>query len=122
MGVAPPSEELSPSSGSRRTLVIGVAQPPMPKLDPLPIAPVAAAPAPPPPEPVSKEPSSKFPTLMMFDGEDHHDHAPVQSSEEAPAIVVPPPEPSKVTNAVTRPPPWGEGATETQIPKSPPVP
>ncbi len=118
-GVAPPSEAL-PASGpasSRMTLQIAPAPPPMPKLDPIPSV----------VEPPPKEPSSKYPTLMMFGG-DGEDTAPsaataAKPNEEAPPIVVPPPEPSAVTNAVTRPPPWGEGAVEMQtIPKSPRVP
>lgn len=93
----------------------------MPRLDPLPVtSPVQTIPMAP-PEPVAKEPSSKFPTLVMF-GDDTVPNPPPVSSEEAPPIVVPPPEPSAVTNAVTRPPPWGEGAVGIDIPKSPPVP
>jgi hypothetical protein len=114
-GVAPPSEAL-PASG-RQTLQVAPAPPPMPKLDPLPAT--SHVPA--------KEPSSKFPTLLMFDeqpGDATVPNATAPTSEEAPPIVVPPPEPSNVTHAVTRPPPWGEGAVQvdTSIPKSPPVP
>ncbi len=121
-GVAPPSVELPPISQSRQTLQIAPAPPPMPRLDPLPVAP-APVPAPAPVYEPPKEPSSKFPTLMMF-GEDTVPNAgpPVASHEEAPPIVVPPPEPSSVTHAVTRPPPWGEGAVGIDIPKSPRVP
>lgn len=116
-GVAPPAEALPASS--RPTVQIAPAPPPMPKLDPAPA--VHAAPPP-------REASSKFPTLLMFDDEPS---APVPAAippppaEDVPPIVVPPPEPSHVTNAaVTRPPPWGEGAVEmeTTIPKSPRVP
>lgn len=122
-GVAPPSMELPPISQSRQTLQVAVAPPPMmPKLDPLPASAVAVPPASLSYEP-PKEPPSKFPTLMMF-GEDTVPNAgpPAASHEEAPPIVVPPPEPSSVTHAVTRPPPWGEGAVGIDIPKSPPVP
>jgi len=119
-GVAPPPESLP---AERQTLHVAPAPPPMPKLDPLPAAP---PPAPEPPA-ASNEPSSKFPTLLMFDDEPS---APVPtapaapSSDEAPPIVVPPPEPSNVSNLVTRPPPWGEGVVQMDaaIPKSPPVP
>jgi hypothetical protein len=123
MGVAPPSELLGPPSQSRSTLQIGVAPPPMmPKLDPLPSQREAAS---------AKEPSSKFPTLVMFGDEPSTVSGvappptkPVPPSEDAPPIVVPPPEPSEVKNAVTRPPPWGEGAVQmdTAIPKSPKAP
>jgi len=71
-------------------------------------------------EPLAKEASSKHPTLMMFEPQE-----PSQSLvESSQPIVVPANEPSAVTNAVTRPPPWGEGAVEmdTQIPRSPAVP
>ncbi len=127
-GVAPPPsrtsadvESLPPVSQSRTTLQIAPAPPPMPRLDPLPMtSPVPTMPMPV-VEPVSKEPSSKFPTLVMF-GDDTIPNPPPVSSEEAPPIVVPPPEPSAVTNAVTRPPPWGEGAVGIDIPKSPRVP
>jgi hypothetical protein len=123
MGVAPPSEMLGPPSQSRSTLQIGVAPPPMmPKFDPLPSQKEAAS---------QKEPSSKFPTLVMF-GEEPGTVSgvappptkPVPQSEDAPPIVVPPPEPSEVKNAVTRPPPWGEGVVQmdTTIPKSPRMP
>jgi hypothetical protein len=62
----------------------------------------------------------------MF-GEEPQHHSmqqPDPTGDSAPPIVVPPNEPSGLTNAVTRPPPWGEGAVEmdTNIPKSPPVP
>jgi len=122
MGVAPPSEMLGPPSQSRSTLQIGVAPPPMmPKFDPAPSQ----------KEPPPKEPSSKFPTLVMFGDEPGtvSGVAPPTTkaappSEDAPPIVVPPPEPSEVKNAVTRPPPWGEGAVQmdTVIPKSPKAP
>ena len=100
-----------------QTLHIAPAPPPMPKLDPVHVAP-------PPPEPLAKEPSSKYPTLVMFGDDTEPNNAPTTkaSTEEAPPIVVPPPEPSGVTHAVTRPPPWGEGAVGIDIPKSPPVP
>lgn len=116
-GVAPPAALLSGPSSSRTTLQVVPAPPPMmPKLDPLP-----KTPEPPP----AKEPSSKFPTLVMFDGNEPGPAQPAAANaEEAPPIVVPPPEPSEVKNAVTRPPPWGEGAVEVQtmFPKSPKVP
>lgn len=117
-GVAPPPEVLPASS--RQTLQVAPAPPPMPKLDPLPVASAQQ------PE-KEKEPSSKFPTLLMFDDGPTAPNPPSaveRDSEEAPPIVVPPPEPSNVTNLVTRPPPWGEGAVQMDpaIPKSPPVP
>lgn len=121
-GVAPPSESLSPNSQSRTTLQIAPAPPPIPRLDPLPISPAAQSVPHPISEPLAKEPSSKFPTLVMFGEDTVPNGPPPVSSEEAPPIVVPPPEPSAVTNAVTRPPPWGEGAVGIDIPKSPPVP
>lgn len=122
MGVAPPSEMLGPPSQSRSTLQIAVAPPPMPmpRLDPLPQS-----------GPSQKDPSSKFPTLMGFGDEPGTVSGvappttkPAPPSDDAPPIVVPPPEPSEVKNAVTRPPPWGEGAVQmdTAIPKSPKAP
>ncbi len=123
MGVAPPPDSLGPPSNSRSTLHIGVAPPPMmPRFDPPPSQKEAAS---------QKEPSSKFPTLVMFGDEPGTVSGvappptkPVPPSEDAPPIVVPPPEPSEVKNAVTRPPPWGEGAVQmdTTIPKSPKMP
>jgi hypothetical protein len=117
MGVAPQSEEL-PASGGRHTVQVAPAPPPLPKLDPLP---AGSQPALSVKEPLAKEASSKHPTLMMFEPQ-----APSQNPvpETSQPIVVPANEPSAVTNAVTRPPPWGEGAVEmdTQIPKSPAVP
>ncbi len=142
MGVAPPSEAMPPSGG-RHTLHIAPAPPPMPRLDVLPIEPSQRVTVPADAAPTlmpsrealaalrdaPKEPSSKFPTLMMFGG-DESAPATTQAlskkpaSDEARPIVVPPPEPSIGTNAVTRPPPWGEGAVEmsNQIPKSPRMP
>jgi hypothetical protein len=122
MGVAPPPDSFGPPSGSRSTLQIAPAPPPMPRLDPLP----HAAPV------TMKEPHSKYPTLMGFGeepgtasgvGAPSENIAPA-SSEDAPPIVVPSAERSEVKNAVTRPPPWGEGAVQmdTTIPKSPKVP
>jgi hypothetical protein len=117
-GVAPPAGALSSPPSGRTTLQVAPAPPPMPKLDPMPSA----------PQPPPKEASSKFPTLLMFDEAPSAlpppPTTPDEETEEAPPIVVPPPEPSNMTNAVTRPPPWGEGAVEmdTRIPKSPAVP
>jgi hypothetical protein len=109
-GVAPPPDDLpasGPTSG-RSTLQVAPAPPPMPKLDPLPYEP-------------PKEPSSKFPTLLMFDDEPSAQVAAAHAPEAPPKDDAPP---SKVTGAVTRPPPWGEGAVamDTTVPKSPPVP
>lgn len=60
------------------------------------------------PSPESRSlPGNKFPTLIQFGGAPESEAA--APSDSAP-IVVPPPEPSQITGAVTRPPPWGEGA------------
>ncbi len=106
-----PDPRLPPPSGSneRHTLPVAPAPPPLPKLDlppPSESAPVTA----PPPEQIA----SKYPTLLFGEGD-----APAQSKSDAPPIIVPPPERSEVKNAVTRPPPWGEGAASiATIPKN----
>jgi len=109
-----PSEP-APFSSGRHTLPVAPAPPPLPKIDP-----IYAAPPEPVPEP-APIPQSKFPTLMMF-GEEPKP-SPAKPPDEAPPIIVPPPEPSNITstNVVTRPPPWGEGAVgiADNIPKAP---
>ncbi len=116
-GVAPPSEDLPPSGG-RHTLQIAPAPPPLPKLEVQAPPPVSVAL---PPQSLPAQ-HSKHPTLMMF--EPHEPSQKLTAPEASAPIMVPANEPSAVTNAVTKPPPWGEGAVEmeTHIPKSPPLP
>lgn len=118
MGVAPPSEELSPPSG-RATFHVAVAPPPLPKIELQPTPTVQVARAPEPPLPVSKHP-----TLMMFEPSEPSEAQPIAKPESSAPIVVPPNEPSARINAVTKPPPWGEGAVgmDAGIPKAPGLP
>ena len=106
--------QADPAASGRTTLPVAPAPPPMPKIEPTYVAPSEPAAA------AAQIPASKFPTLMMF-GEDAQPPPPGKQEEEAPPIVVPPPEPSNVTNAVTRPPPWGDGTVgfADNIPKAP---
>lgn len=105
---------------ARPTLPVFPAPPPMTELPPSEVKAAAQAhheerPA---PRPATE---NKFPTLIQFGGAPESEAPP--PSDSAP-IVVPPPEPSLVTGAVTRPPPWGEGAVgmSADIPKSGKVP
>ena len=113
----PEQDEPKPASRppARPTLPIFPAPPPMTELPPSEVK--AAAPPrheeSPAPRPAAE---NKYPTLIQFGGAPESDSAP-SPSDSAP-IVVPPPEPSQITGAVTRPPPWGEGAVGmSAIPK-----
>lgn len=111
-----PDEEPKPPSRppARPTLPIFPAPPPMTELPPSEVKAAVLAHH---DEKVATRPAAenKYPTLIQFGGApDAEAHPP---SESAP-IVVPPPEPSQITGAVTRPPPWGEGAVGmNDIPK-----
>jgi len=95
-----------PQPPARPTLHVFPAPPPITGLPPSELKAAAQPHHDPNAEPRSV-PGNKFPTLIQFGGAPESE-APAPS-ESAP-IVVPPPEPSQITGAVTRPPPWGEGA------------
>lgn len=114
----------APPAAKRITTPVNMPAPPPVTIHP------KAAPSPV-PEPVAPEkprsiPPPKHPTLMLYGGAPSEAPGAESKSEPPPRpIVVPPPEPSQsTTNAVTRPPPWIDGAAEiaTDIPKQPPPP
>ena len=111
-----PEEEPKAASKppTRLTLPVFPAPPPMSGGPPSEVKAAAQAQEPP---AAPSLPGNKHPTLIQFGGAPESE-APAPS-ESAP-IVVPPPEPSQITGAVTRPPPWGEGAVgmSADIPKS----